>query len=302
VLGLDSGADNPLSPEIIERTSEAYRKIRNTARYLLSNLYDFDPARDAQPREKLIPLDLWALARLHDLDESARNAFQNFEFHAAVKALHQFCVVEMSAFYLDVLKDRLYTSGATSALRRSAQTALYEIAAVLCRLAAPILPFTAEEIYRQLPGQREESVHLERFGPRRGAVLEESTEKAWNRLLRLREEVTKLLEEKRQAREIGASLEAAIAFSSDDALEEDRSKTGLAGPTLADLFIVSAVRDGEKPGEGLPSAIYPGLYLKFMRAEGAKCERCWKYAPEAANGGLCGRCQAVLAEAEGKAR
>jgi isoleucyl-tRNA synthetase len=302
VLGLDSGADNPLSPEIIERTSEAYRKIRNTARYLLSNLYDFDPARDAQPREKLVPLDLWALARLRDLDESARKAFQNFEFHVAVKALHQFCVVEMSAFYLDVLKDRLYTSAAASALRRSAQTALHEIALVLCRLAAPILPFTAEEIYLHVPGRREESVHLERFDARRGAVLEESTEKAWDRLLRLREEVTKLLEEKRQAREIGASLEAAIAFSSDEALEEDRRKTALAGPALADLFIVSAVRDGEKPAEGLPSAVYPGLYLKFMRAEGVKCERCWKYAPEAAEEGLCRRCQEVLAELEGKAR
>jgi isoleucyl-tRNA synthetase len=301
ILGLDLRDDNSLSQEILARASDAYRKIRNTARYLLSNLFDFDPVRHDAPVRELLPMDRWALARSRELEARVRRAYADYEFHAAVHAIHHFCVVLMSSFYLDVSKDRMYTCGAESPERRSGQTAFHEIAGTLARLIAPVLPFTAEEIYEGLPGKREESVHLERFVSRDGNLLDEGTENAWARLLELREEVTKLLEEKRRERTIGASLEAGIGFSSHPDLAADREKTGLAGQTFADLFIVSAVRDDEPSEGGLPSAAYPGLSLKFFRAEGAKCARCWKYLPEAADGGLCARCRAVLDRQRGAA-
>lgn len=295
VLGLDFRDDNPLSPEIIARTSDAYRKIRNTARYLLANLYDFLPGRDGRPLEDLLPIDLWALSRVRELDALVRRAYGAYEFHAATHALHHFCVVHMSAFYLDVCKDRLYTEGADSRERRAAQTVFHEIALALCRLAAPVLPFTAEEIYQELPEKREESVHLERFSSRDEKLLEDDVEQAWERLRRLREEVTKLLEEKRQERVIGASLEAAVAFGRHPDLQSDREKTGLDDSSFADLFIVSGTRIEDSLSEGQPSEAYPGLYLKFMRADGSKCLRCWRYALEASSGGLCTRCRGVLA-------
>jgi isoleucyl-tRNA synthetase len=293
VLGLDSRADNPLSKEILSRTSDAYRKIRNTLRYLLGNLSGFDPAGDEVAEPGMLPIDRWALDRTARLEERVRAAYGAYEFHAAVHAIHQFCVVEMSSFYLDVLKDRLYTEAAASESRRSAQTALYEVAAALCRALAPLLPFTAEEAYARLPGRKESSVHLELFAREARARLSPDEEAAWGRLLALREEATKLLEQRRQERVIGASLEAALAFSANADLDADRARTGFVGSAFADLFIVSAVAEGAD-GDGIASAAYPGLYLKFMKAPGAKCERCWKYAPEATEGGLCGRCQGVL--------
>ncbi|HWC65447.1 MAG TPA: isoleucine--tRNA ligase, partial [Thermoanaerobaculia bacterium] len=181
ILGLDYREDQPLSAEILARTSDAYRKIRNTGRYLLSNLFDFDPARDAVADAALLPIDRWAAARAADLERKVRGAFEAFEFHAGVRAVHDFCVVSMSAFYLDVLKDRLYASAADSPERRSAQTALYRIGRLLAMLVATVLPFTADEIYEALPGKREESVHLERFGPMDAEPLPEPVERAWER-------------------------------------------------------------------------------------------------------------------------
>jgi len=299
VLGLDYREDQPLSPEILARTSDAYRKIRNTARYLLSNLFDFDPARDSVPDGSLRPLDRWAAARTAELERKVRASFEAYEFHMGVRAIHDFCVVSMSSFYLDVLKDRLYASAAGSPGRRSAQTVLYRIGRLLAVLAATVLPFTAEEIYEVLPGKREESVHLERFLPRsdgEGLLSREESE-AWERLLRLREEATKILEENRKQRVIGSSLEAALDFSSDPRLDRDREAAGW-GPDFADFFIVSEVAlaaAGEDPAS-VPSAAYPGLSIRFRKAEGSKCARCWKIAREAADGGLCDRCRRVLAE------
>jgi len=296
VLGLDYREDQPLSPEIIARTSDAYRKIRNTARYLLSNLDDFDPARDTVESAALLPLDRWALARVAELDARARASYSAFEFHAAVRAINDFCVVSMSAFYLDVLKDRLYASGKASVERRSAQTALYRISRRLALLVAPVLPFTAEEIYGALPGKREESVHLERFGRMDAETLPEQLRESWDRLLSLREEVTKVLEARRQERVIGASLEAALTLSADAALADDRRATGWDGPAFADFFIVSDVDESPETLE-IASEAYPGLTFRFRKAAGRKCARCWRIRPEVPEGGVCDRCRSVLGEA-----
>jgi len=293
VLGQDYREDQPLSPEILARTSDAYRKIRNTGRYLLSNLFDFDPARDAVADAALLPLDRWAVARAAELERRVRTAFSEFEFHVGVRAIHDFCVVSMSSFYLDVLKDRLYASAAASPERRSAQTALHRIARRLAMLIATVLPFTAEEIYEALPGNREESVHLERFGRMDAEPLDEPVDAAWERLLRLREQVTRVLEDRRKERVIGASLEAALTLSPHEGLADDRRRTGWAGPAFADFFIVSDLDEAEGPLE-IASETYPGLTLRFRRASGAKCARCWKVRPEAVEGGLCARCRAVL--------
>ncbi len=294
VLGIDYREDQPLSPDIIARTSDAYRKIRNTGRYLLSNLFDFDPERDAVGPDAFLPLDRWALARLADLDRKVRSAYAAYEFHAAARAIHDFCVVSMSAFYLDVLKDRLYASGARSPERRSAQTILYRIARALSTLVAPILSFTAEEIYRELPGKREESVHLERFGPVDAAPLPKSVDEAWERLLRLREETTRILEKQRQERVIGSSLEAGLVLSENAALAEDRRATGWAGVAFADFFIVSELATAGGADGDAVSETYPGLTVGFRKAEGGKCPRCWKVRPEAGTGSLCDRCRTVV--------
>jgi isoleucyl-tRNA synthetase len=295
VLGLDYREDQPLSTEIVARTSDAYRKIRNTARYLLSNLVDFDPQRDSVAADGLMPLDRWAIARTAELDVRVRASFAAFEFHAGARAIHDFCVVSMSAFYLDVLKDRLYASGAASRERRSAQTVLYRIARRLALLAAPLLPFTAEEIYEALPGKREESVHVERFARMDAEPLSEPVRDAWERLLRLREEVTKVLEARRQERVIGASLEAALTFSAGEALAADRRATGWDGAAFADFFIVSDL-DEAPAAQEFASASYPGLTFGFRKAAGRKCARCWKIRPEVPEAGVCDRCRAVLGE------
>jgi isoleucyl-tRNA synthetase len=302
ILGLDLKDDNSLSKEILARASEAYRKIRNTARYVLSNLAGFDPGRDLVPAANLLALDRWALWRLADLEARVRRAYAAYEFHAAVHAIHHFCVVEMSALYFDVLKDRLYASGAASRERRSAQTALWRIGRRLAVLAAPVLAFTADEIYLALPGSGEESVHLERFGSEEGEELPVEAREAWARLLALREEVTKILEERRREKTIGSSLEAALAATPNADLDRDRSRTGLEGAALADLFLVSGVREASVLPGGFPSQAYPGLTLAFEKAPGGKCERCWKYAPEAETEGLCARCRRVLSEMGGALR
>ncbi len=300
VLGQDYREDQPLSPEILARNSDAYRKIRNTARYLLSNLFDFDPERDSLPDASLRPLDQWAAARAAELERRVRASFDAFEFHMGVRAIHDFCVVSMSSFYLDVLKDRLYASAAASPERRSAQTALYRIGRLLAILTATVLPFTAEEIYETLPGKREESVHLERFGrweTEAGGLLSPEAEEAWGRLLKLREEATKILEDKRKERVIGSSLEAALDFSPDPGLDRDREAAGW-GSDFADFFIVSEVAPmtAGEDSSAVPSAAYPGVSIRFRKAEGSKCARCWKIAREAADGGLCDRCRRVLSE------
>jgi len=297
VASLDYRDDDPISEEILARCAEAYRKVRNTARYLLSNLYDFDPRADAVASEGLFPLDRWALGQARRLAARLSDAYGAYEFHLVYHSLVNFCATTLSAFYLDVLKDRLYASPAGSRERRSAQTAMHRIARVLATLSAPVLPFTAEEIWEALPAPKEESVHLARFETLDDLPEEPLPEETWDRIMRLREEAAALLEDARRAKTIGSSLEGAIALTSSDVLEGDRAATGSAGAGLADLFIVSETIDapaGTDTAGWTPSQVYPGLMLKFEKARGQRCERCWKVTPEAEGGGLCLRCRRAL--------
>jgi isoleucyl-tRNA synthetase len=295
VCSIDYRDDGPISEEIVARCAEAYRKIRNTARYVISNLYDFDPEKDSLPVSSLMPLDLRALSETRRAAERIRAAYEGFEFHVVYHTLVALCGTSLSAFYLDILKDRLYASAPASPERRSAQTALSRIGRALATLAAPVVPFTAEEIWQALPGRKEESVHLARFETLSDVPAQTQADAAWDRLTRLREEVAAVLEEARREKTIGSSLEAAIALTPSAELEADRQAAGATGPGLADLFIVSQVGGAPPAAEGRASAVYPGVTVRFARAPGRKCDRCWKVTPEADETGLCERCRKVLA-------
>ncbi|HEV2063136.1 MAG TPA: isoleucine--tRNA ligase, partial [Thermoanaerobaculia bacterium] len=243
VCSIDYRDDGPISEEIVARCAEAYRKIRNTARYLISNIYDFDPEKDALPFRELLPLDRRALAETRRAAERMLAAYERFEFHVVYHTLVNLCGTTLSAFYLDILKDRLYASAPASRERRSAQTALHRIARCLATLAAPVLPFTSEEIWEALPGRKEESVHLARFETLDDIPADADTDPAWDRLTRLREDVAAVLEEARRDKTIGSSLEAAIALTASPELDKDRVAVGAQGAGLADLFIVSDLRE-----------------------------------------------------------
>jgi isoleucyl-tRNA synthetase len=258
----------PWSKEILARLSEAYRKIRNTARYALGNLDGFDPERDAVPYDEMEELDRWALAELNLLVAEVRQAYADHEFHAVYHAIYNFCTVELSSVYFDVLKDRLYMMPSESRERRSAQTALYHVVDRLTRVLAPILAFTADEIWGYIPGasERAASVHLAEFPEVEPAWDDEALAERWEELLVAREVVQKSLEEKRAAKEIGSSLEAAVTLRVPEAryelLESYRA-------LLEDLFIVSGVEVERGSGDAIE--------VEVRRASGEKCERCWHY-------------------------
>jgi isoleucyl-tRNA synthetase len=266
--------DIRISEDILKRLSEAYRRIRNTCRFLMGNLSDFDPAKDAVPQAEMLELDRFALHQLQDLIQKIRGAYERFEFHRVYHALHNYCVVDLSAFYLDILKDRLYTSARESLLRRSAQTALWEILTALLKLMAPILSFTAEEAWGYLPQGAGGSVHAQAFPEvdetRRDTALSER----WSEILLLKSEVARVLETARQAKIIGHALDAEVALALPTGVGER-----LVGQEelLRTVFIVSGVRfvtvsEMRNPAEGVEMA---GLLMEVQPAAGEKCERCW---------------------------
>ncbi|NIO03561.1 MAG: isoleucine--tRNA ligase [Proteobacteria bacterium] len=290
VAAEDYRDDIKISEEILKRLTEAYRKIRNTCRYILGNLYDFDPAKDAVVYERLSELDRWALHRLQKTIGRILSAYERFEFHIVFHTLNNFCSVDLSAFYLDILKDRVYTSRAASLERRSAQTAMNEILLALTKLMAPVLSFTAEEIWQHLPPRkgREESVHLTRFPSMNEAYLDGDLAEKWERIFGVRERVSKALEEARNEKVIGHPLDARVEIvASPEMMEllEPLSKE------LKSVFIVSEVRlkrDSE----------IKGIQVQVRRAEGNKCERCWNYdtyvGKDKAHPSLCRRCLAAI--------
>jgi isoleucyl-tRNA synthetase len=292
VAMIDYTADMSFGPQILSRAAESYRKIRNTARYLLSNLSNFDPAADALPHGELLDVDRWALARAAEVFERSRRAYNEYEFHVVYHRVLDLCTVDLSAVYLDVSKDTMYCEAPASRARRSAQTAMFEILRGLVGMLAPILSFTADEIYEAMPGEKLPSVHLTDF-PRLEAPAIDAA--AWDRLFRLRDAVTKLLERARAAREIGQALEADVALHGDVTLGV---LTGGLDVNLADLFIVSHVdfrpsMDGATDFVDLE--VVGRIGISMSPARGRKCGRCWKYREEvAANGDLCARCQGVV--------
>jgi isoleucyl-tRNA synthetase len=298
VGSLDYRDDTPISEEILERCADAYKKIRNTARYLISNLYDFDPARDLVPIQELEELDRWVLVQTRAVAQRVRQAYEKYEYHVVYHTLLGFCATTLSSFYLDIAKDRLYASAPAWRERRSAQTAFFRIGRVLATLACPILPFTSEEIWKAIPGEKEESVHLARFETLNDVPATLPAQEAWDRLTRLREEVALMLEEARRRKEIGSSLEGAIDLTADAALDRDREATGTSETGLADLLIVSqATLEAAGAGNGWREvASYPQLKIRFRKASGRRCDRCWKFTPEADADGLCNRCRKALSE------
>ncbi|NLM46923.1 MAG: isoleucine--tRNA ligase [Firmicutes bacterium] len=302
VSSSDFKSDVRISRDILKQLSEIYRKIRNTIRYMLGNCHDFNPARDALPYAELDALDRFALHLLQLLVQKVTAAYEEFDFHVVFHAIHNFCVLDMSNFYLDVLKDRLYTSLRTSCARRSAQTAMYEILVTLIKLIAPVLTFTAEEAWHYLPQKEEESVQLADWPKVKAEYLDEELAAGWQRMLAYREVVTRRLEEARKAKLIGSSLNAALELYPD--AEAAAALAPFAG-RLAELFIVSACTlhaPGEAPAD-LPAE--KGLAVKVSVAQGEKCERCWMIHPERGSDPehptLCPRCSATVRKLEAAA-
>jgi isoleucyl-tRNA synthetase len=298
----DYTEDIRLSTEIMDRLADAYRRIRNTYRFLLGNLSDFEPARDRQSYARLDEVDRWVLDRLARLIARVTRAYEDYQFHTVFHSVHNFCAVDLSAQYLDIIKDRLYTSAAADPRRRAAQSVCYDVFTALARLMAPILTFTAEEAWRYAPGPRAQSVHLERFPEAPREWLDDALKQQWDRLLEVRREVAKALETARAQKLIGSGLEARVRIAS--APEDLPALLGGKRELLATLFIVSRVE--LHAGDGRASVVYesqdiPGLVIGVDRAPGEKCERCWTRTEEVGRDGdhptLCARCVRVVSGA-----
>ncbi|ACV61975.1 isoleucyl-tRNA synthetase [Desulfofarcimen acetoxidans DSM 771] len=301
VSSADYKSDLAVSQNILKQLSEAYRKIRNTCRFLLSNIYDFDPSADQVAYEKMVELDRWALLKLHRLIEKVLNAYHDYEFHVVYHAIHNFCTVDMSNRYLDIIKDRLYTSPAESPDRRAAQTVLYLILDALVRLLTPVLAFTSEEIWKHMPRveSRPESVQLADMPVVNEAYLDLELEDKWQRIMAVRNEVIRILEGARQEKVIGNSLEAQVDLYCEKELHDFLEPLK---DDLAAIFIVSVARlsnaGSEVPVHAVGSEIVSGLHVAVSRAPGGKCERCWMYHIAVGNDlehpSLCPRCAGVL--------
>jgi isoleucyl-tRNA synthetase len=271
--------------QILARVVEAYRKIRNTLRYLLSNLYDFDPARHRLALDEMQEVDRYALSRYAAEATAIVRAYEQYDFPAIFQAVNQFTTVDLSAFYADVSKDRLYTFAASSKERRSAQTAMYVIADGLTRLLAPILPMTADELWRHLPGRRDESVHLAEFPADLAPMIDAALTGRWERLIAIRNEVNRVLEPARQEKTIGNSLGARVSLVARD---KAASLLRQYEADLPMLFIVSQVDLETAAGDG------PEVAVTVARAGGEKCARCWRIVPSLGIQGICDRCAQAL--------
>ncbi|GMT42585.1 MAG: isoleucine--tRNA ligase [bacterium] len=277
-----------ISDEILKRLSESYRKIRNTLRFMLGNLYDFDPASDCVPHDKLEELDLYILDRAADMQKNVLAACEKYEYHVFYHMVNRFCVVDLSSFYLDIIKDRLYTFPPRSKGRRGAQTVLYNLLQMMVRLIAPVLSFTAEEIWQAIPGYADgTSVHTQTFIDVEKWRQPEEFRSRWDIIWNCREEVLKVLEEKRRQKEIGHSLDAGVRLT---LAENEYEALKRYGDELPFIFIVSQVDLIKGSAFG----------IDVERADGEKCERCWNYSRDVGrseeHSNVCGRCARHLAE------
>jgi isoleucyl-tRNA synthetase len=292
----DYRADIRISPKIVKQLSEVYRKIRNTMRYILSNTADFDYEKDAVPFNEMLELDRWALMHLQLLKKEVTEAYDNYEFHVLYHAIHNFCTVEMSSYYLDILKDRLYAYKADSKERRSAQTAMYEILMDLMVMLTPVLSFTMEEVWQFMkkPANAPVSVQMLPWPQVKEEYLDEALEAKWDNFIEIRSEITKVLEVARREKTIGHSLDANVVLhATGDALAILKSVEA----ELATLLIVSKATIVEGTEEGSATG-REDLKVTVQAAEGEKCERCWIYSDEvgkdAEHPTLCARCAAAV--------
>lgn len=298
VASSDYHVDVRLSQEILKQLSEAYRKIRNTARYILGNLYDFNPDEDMVPLNKVLPVDMWALDKLNKLIDKVKESYENFEFHQVYHNIHKFCVVDMSNFYLDILKDRLYVEPADSLLRKAAQTTIYLILNVMTKLLAPILAFTSEEIWRYIPhncSEDAESVLFNSIPEKLALNVTNDFVDSWDKISEIRIDVQKALEMARKDKVIGSSLEAKVTLHCTGKLYDFVASVK---DDLKDVFIVSQV-DLEKNNLGFYVAEnVKGLSVTISRANGKKCERCWSFSDTVGknsnNENICSRCANIL--------
>jgi isoleucyl-tRNA synthetase len=303
VASVEYQADVKMSERVMTQLSDAYRKIRNTFRYGLSNLGDFDASQDVVPNEQLDEMDRWMLERTADLVKKCRDWYAAYDFHRVYHAIHDFCIVDLSAFYYDVLKDRLYTKAAKNKSRRSAQTAVWKISSALVRLIAPILVFTSEEIWKYLPKAQgdPDSVHMSVFSDEQALRTGIAPDKiaVWELLSKVRSEVLKALETARNEKKINSGLEAKVLLNAELEL---KAKLKQYLSVLPGLFIVSQV-DFLSAGAGdYRSEAIPGLEVTVQKADGTKCERCWNYSTRVGENPLyptvCDRCSEALAEIE----
>ncbi|MFA5903469.1 MAG: isoleucine--tRNA ligase [Desulfobacula sp.] len=296
----DYRGDVSISNNIMRQLSDAYRRIRNTCRFILGNFSDFDITKDLRPVREMSELDRFILHRLSQVVKRARSSYDKYEFHTIYHTLHNFCVIDLSAFYLDIIKDRLYTSAPADPLRRDAQTVMLIILDALVKIMAPILPFTADEIYQHMPKgpDHKESIHLEPMVEPHDDWENKELSDKWENILVLRGEVTKALEEARINKRIGHSLDAAL----DIKLPDTDLKVQVENLTenLNDIFIVSTARlvDAIEDESAYKGKEIEGLVIKVNKAEGVKCDRCWRFDTTIGNdpdhATACARCAAAL--------
>ncbi|MDR1048617.1 MAG: class I tRNA ligase family protein, partial [Synergistaceae bacterium] len=309
VASTDYRNDVRISKTIMRSLSETYRRIRNTARFLLGNLHrctpdgccdlnGFDPERHLVPREKMLPMDRWILHRLARVVERAGEGFENYEYHLPAAAIHSFCVNELSAFYLDASKDRLYVEAPDSLPRRSAQTAMWEVLHSVTRMLAPILSFTAEEIWqemRNIDPFLPESVFLSDFPKPDTSALDEALDARWEKVLALRGAVSRALEGLRAAKTIGTSLEARVRVAKTPQGSPLAELASAFTPEeMADIAIVSKFEWADAGSAGFVRDGETGFEIAADAARGVKCPRCWKYSETPEEDGLCPRCAEVL--------
>uniref|UniRef100_UPI004038ED33 isoleucine--tRNA ligase n=1 Tax=Gemmiger formicilis TaxID=745368 RepID=UPI004038ED33 len=289
VASSDYTVDVRAGKEIFRQLSEAYRKMRNTARVMLGNISDFDPAKDMVDDDQLFEIDRWALEACNKLTATMRDAYEHYDFSRAYHALYNFCVIDMSNFYMDVIKDRLYC--ADDHARRCAQTALYRILVDFTKLLAPILCFTSQEIWSYIPklDGMKDYVVFEQM-PEAKAAADEAFEAKWDRIMAIRDDVKKVLEQARADKVIGSALEAGLTLYCSKEVYDFLNAIPM--DELADLFIVSHVDLVE--GEGGVKGLVEGLGVSAAHAAGNKCLRCWKYETTVGEDGLCPRCAKVL--------
>ena len=284
-----------LNPEILTGAALSYRKIRNTARFLLSNLFDFEP-RHAVPDAALEPLDRWILDRAARLANEAKLAYERYEFHAVARRLLEFATTDLSAIWCDIRKDAFYVLAANDPVRRSAQTAAAKLAETVALLLSPICPFTAEEIWENIPGREEGTLFFETYECARLPRLESPAVEAWERLLLLRGVIQNQLEPLRRDGKVGSSAQAAVEIAPNAELDADLARVGLPLSKLAEFLnmpeVVRVNSAPEGPSPSLP--FYGGISLLVRPAEGVKCPRCWQVRRDVEPGGVCARCRWVI--------
>jgi isoleucyl-tRNA synthetase len=299
VSAADYRDDVRISPEILTHLAEAYRRIRNTSRYLLGNLFDFDPEKDSVSDPQLLEIDRWALHRLQMLTQRVGKAYDDFEFHIVFHSIHNFCAVDMSAFYLDILKDRLYTARAASLERRSGQTVMRKVLSTLVRLMAPVLSFTADEVWGSMQeSAKEKSVFFAEFPKPEEKYIDAPLEARWEKLLAARGEAAKVLEALRRDKKIGHSLDAGVTLYAEPGLYDFLKNYE---KDLPFIFIVSSVtiaKEAEAPADVFTSDTMKGLRIAAAPAGGQKCGRCWMYLESVGtvkeHPTICGRCAGNL--------